>query len=160
MFRSALLAAWLPVFSCGLAHAGDDLLDTRACREARDGLERAWKLVDRHVADSNLQLTLARERTAQACFGQSADLPSGPHPAATPLSADLRAASRVAPLLHSRSSAPVAPSPADAARPATITSCDAGGCWDTRGARLPSTGPGLSRLASQCVVQSGVANCP
>ena len=157
-----MLAVWLPIFGCIAAHAGDDLLEASACREARDGLERAWRLVDRHAADSNLKLTLARERTARACFGQSADLPSGPHEASTPLSADLRAASRAAPLLLPRSGAPALPNPTPAglSRPATITSCDAGGCWDTGGARLPRTGPGLSGLTSQCIVQSGVANCP
>ncbi|MES2972681.1 MAG: hypothetical protein V4757_03695 [Pseudomonadota bacterium] len=45
-------------------------------------------------------------------------------------------------------------------RPATITSCDPGGCWSSDGTRLNRMGPELTGPRGICNPQAGTANCP
>lgn len=57
---------------------------------------------------------------------------------------------------------PVAPPPPplDIPKPAAITTCDPGGCWDSQGRRLDRSGPLLMGPHGACVVQAGVVRCP
>lgn len=52
------------------------------------------------------------------------------------------------------------PAPVEAPRPAALTTCDPGGCWDSRGKRLDSVGPLLVGPRGACDVQGGVVLCP
>lgn len=45
-------------------------------------------------------------------------------------------------------------------RPATITTCDPGGCWDSEGRRLNHMGPLLMGPRGLCSLQGGTVNCP
>lgn len=54
---------------------------------------------------------------------------------------------------------PPAP-PVDIPKPAAITACDPGGCWDNQGRRLDRSGPSLMGPRGACAVQGGVVQCP
>jgi hypothetical protein len=57
---------------------------------------------------------------------------------------------------------PAAPAPPpQGSRPAAVTTCDPGGCWDSDGRRLNSVGPQLiAPRGRACNVQAGVVLCP
>jgi hypothetical protein len=61
-----------------------------------------------------------------------------------------------------RSIPPVSPAlaPPPIERPAVITSCDAGGCWDSNGRRLNSAGPLLIGPRGACVTSGLQVHCP
>jgi len=44
-------------------------------------------------------------------------------------------------------------------RPATVTACDPGGCWDSDGRRLNQVGPQIVGPQGPCNVQGGVVSC-
>lgn len=45
-------------------------------------------------------------------------------------------------------------------RPAVVTTCDPGGCWDSEGRRLNQVGPLLVGPHGACTMQAGAAQCP
>jgi hypothetical protein len=45
-------------------------------------------------------------------------------------------------------------------RPAVITSCDTGGCWDSNGTRLNRAGPILIGPGGTCVTTGLQVHCP
>jgi len=45
-------------------------------------------------------------------------------------------------------------------RPVAITTCDAGGCWDSQGHRLNFMGPMLIGPQGLCSLQAGAVHCP
>jgi len=45
-------------------------------------------------------------------------------------------------------------------RPAVITSCDSGGCWDSNGTRLNRAGPMLIGPGGACVASGLQVHCP
>jgi hypothetical protein len=55
--------------------------------------------------------------------------------------------------------APPAP-PVTIDRPAVITNCDAGGCWDSEGRRLNRAGPVLLGPGGPCVTSGQSVQCP
>jgi hypothetical protein len=50
--------------------------------------------------------------------------------------------------------------PVETGKPAALTTCDAGGCWDSEGRRLDRSGPILVGPRGGCTVQAGVVHCP
>jgi len=50
--------------------------------------------------------------------------------------------------------------PLDIPRPATMTTCDPGGCWDANGKRLNQVGPVLIGPRGPCGMYGGVVTCP
>ncbi|MET0311624.1 MAG: hypothetical protein ABW051_06200 [Burkholderiaceae bacterium] len=129
-----------------------DRLDTPACKVARLGLEQMLE----SRAPSAGQLEAAKKRTAEACFGSARNPSSSAGRVAQPPVAVPPPATAIRPVQP-----PAAPLPPVAIpRPSTVTSCDAGGCWDSNGARLNRIGPGLSATTGPCTVQGAFAYCP
>ncbi|CAA9436768.1 MAG: hypothetical protein AVDCRST_MAG51-3004, partial [uncultured Ramlibacter sp.] len=52
------------------------------------------------------------------------------------------------------------PPPVAIQRPPVLTSCDAGGCWDSQGNRLNRAGPTLIGPGGTCIVSGPVVHCP
>jgi hypothetical protein len=65
-------------------------------------------------------------------------------------------------VLTVREIAPVQPPPPPLRvdRPAVITACDPGGCWDSNGTRLNRAGPVLLGPTGACSVSGGFVHCP
>lgn len=135
-----------------MAAAPEDRLGTPECKSARAALEQA--LAREGVGTD--EIGALKKSTAQACFGTSREPPPRSGRAARPPVAvpPPAAAARPSP------PAPAPPPPVVIQRPPAITSCDAGGCWDSNGTRLNRMGPGLSGPSGPCTVQGGFAYCP
>ncbi len=65
------------------------------------------------------------------------------------------AAEPAAPAAAEPSAATALPRP-----PTYVTTCDAGGCWDSNGLRLERAGPNLVGPSGLCTVQGTLINCP
>lgn len=52
------------------------------------------------------------------------------------------------------------PAPVRIERPPVITSCDAGGCWDSDGRRLNQAGPVLIGPGGACTTAGATVRCP
>ena len=140
-----------------------DGIDSARCRRARSDLETALgEANDRH-ADAASALALARQQTALACLGQTNSLPAPASRWQPPLA--------VPPFQSIQPIRPAGPAPAPVVRAAplppvaiprasVITSCDAGGCWDSDGARLQRSGPNLIGPRGPCTPQGTLFNCP
>ena len=136
-----------------------DPLSSAECAAARAALEAA---LDDDVSSKRARaerLATARKHAALACLGPSSGEPQrsgAPQPAQV-----------VPPPAIAAPRAPTAPpSPTTAPlpqlaipRPATITTCDPAGCWDSDGRRLNQMGPVLMGPRGPCSVHGGVVTC-
>ena len=67
----------------------------------------------------------------------------------------------VQPIKPATPAVPAAPLPPVAIpRASVITACDAGGCWDSDGARLQRSGPNLMGPRGPCTPHGTLFNCP
>jgi hypothetical protein len=111
-------------------------------------------------ADANAErIEVLRRQATQACLGTTG--------AATRPSPVLREPIAVAPPTLEvprppRSPVPASPLPPPVAieRPPVITSCDAGGCWDSNGTRLNRAGPVLLGPGGMCTTVGATVRCP
>ncbi|RYY72717.1 MAG: hypothetical protein EOO24_47260 [Comamonadaceae bacterium] len=132
-----------------------DPLKSSACDQRLDAL-RAARIAGAPANAERLE-TLRRQAT-QACLGGTG--------AATRPSPVLQAPIVVAPpvIEPSRPATPPVPLPAPPAvaieRPAVITACDAGGCWDSNGTRLDRAGPLLLGPSGACTTVGATVRCP
>lgn len=152
-FRIGLFAvgAALAAGAC-VAAEPKDRLDTPECKSARVALEQ---VLAREGAEKD-EVAALKKRTAQACFGTVRNPSPNPGRVARPPVVVPPPATAARPALP-----PAAPPPPVAIqRPPAITSCDAGGCWDSNGTRLNRMGPGLSGPSGPCTAQGGFAYCP
>jgi hypothetical protein len=134
-----------------------DPLSTPECKAARRALDDATSAAKDDSRAGNASLAAAKRQAALACFGTTRS-PSAAGRAARPPAV-------VPPTVGAQGQPPVVAEPAPPVRiprPAAITSCDAGGCWDSNGARLNRMGPGLTSPGGgpACSVQGGFAHCP
>jgi hypothetical protein len=102
------------------------------------------------------QVEALRREATQACLGGSGDARRPSPTAQAPI---------VVPpptVALPRSIPPVPPTlPAPPIeRPAVITSCDSGGCWDSNGTRLNRAGPMLIGPGGACVATGLQVHCP
>jgi hypothetical protein len=148
IFSILILVAAAPVF----AQRGDPL-HSPECDAARATLERALDDTSSHRRGATVALAQARKDAIEACLGRedaARERSGAPYPAIAvrPPAVDVP---RIAPV----------PMPSlDVPRPAAITTCDPGGCWDSEGRRLNSVGPVLMGPRGPCVTQAGVVHCP
>jgi hypothetical protein len=172
--RVLLVSAAFAVTGAAAApQAADDPLASTACRSALDALQAeedalASQHAPRDTAAADPKLLAARSDAARACLAARAD-PSAP--AATPPAGRLAqppiavthvgiAGGRGAAMARapSPSSTALAPQPA---RPQSIVSCDAGGCWANDGTHLDRFGPALSAGSrGLCTQQGALLTCP
>lgn len=137
---------------------GQDPLRSPECGAAREVLERALDDASARRPGVRERLAQARKQAIQACLGGEsgeAVRTGAPDPvigAPTPLLPDSRQAA-VRPPPHPAT-------PLTIQRPATITTCDPGGCRDSEGRRLNSMGPLLMGPGGACTVQAGLVHCP
>jgi hypothetical protein len=102
------------------------------------------------------QVEALRRDATQACLGGTGDArrpsPTAQAPVAVPPPS----------VALPRSVPPVSPTlpPPAIERPAVITSCDSGGCWDSNGRRLNSAGPLLIGPRGACVTSGLQVHCP
>lgn len=136
--------------------AAPDLLNSADCRAAREALDAAVQAEPSRERAARIET--ARQRAAQVCLGPE-------QPGRQRSGAPDRARRIPAPVISGVPS-PAAPAvtaplpPLAIPRPATVTVCDPGGCWDSEGRRLNSTGPVLMGPRGLCSLQGGVVNCP
>jgi hypothetical protein len=105
------------------------------------------------------RLSHVRKNAITACLGsasQGAERSGAPDPPITV--APTRIGAHTAPL-PTPSLTPPAP-PLTIPRPAAITTCDPGGCWDSEGRRLNIMGPLLVGPGGTCNVHPNVVTCP
>jgi hypothetical protein len=137
-----------------------DALRSRECAIARAELEAS---LDNNVSNPRAReqrLANARKQAKLACLGPSSGEPQrsgAPDPVQV-----------VPPTVIAVPSGPPAPPspvtaplpPLDIPRPATMTMCDPGGCWDSNGKRLNQVGPILIGPRGPCGMHGGVVTCP
>ena len=104
------------------------------------------------------QVQRLRQLTADACLGK--------HKAPADVRRTAQPPMAILPVTPSpqRSQAPSAAASEPPAlmvpRTSVITACDAGGCWDSEGARIQRLGPNLSGPNGPCLPQGSVFVCP
>lgn len=135
------------------AQAPGDPLKSDACGRALADLQAARAGASGRTPG---QVEALRRDATQACLGGNGDArrpaPTAQAPLAVP--PPTVALPRSVP---PREGTPPAP-PIE--RPAVITSCDAGGCWDSNGKRLNRAGPVLIGPAGVCVTTGPQVQCP
>lgn len=155
MIRS--IAALLLAASLVAQAQPDDALSSSECASAQAELEAALDEKASNPQALAQRLANARKRAAQACLGPSSgqrQRSGAPEPAQA-----------VPPIVIAVPPAPPSPAaaplpPLDIPRPATMTTCDPGGCWDTNGKRLNQVGPVLIGPRGPCGMYGGVVTCP
>jgi hypothetical protein len=151
MLRLLLLSLPIAVAAPVLAQ---DPLKSGSCDQRLDALEAARAA----GADANAErIEVLRRQAAQACLGGTG--------AATRPSPSVRAPVAVAPPTievprHPQPPLSAAPPTVAIERPAIITSCDAGGCWDSNGTRLNRAGPLLLGPGGICTTVGTTVRCP
>ena len=135
-----------------------DPLSSSECAAARDELQQALTAPAASRQERLDRVAQARQRAALRCLGsdsgsrERSGAPVTPQ-VVPPATVTQRPAPPTLP--------PAAPPPPLAPpRPAAITNCDPGGCWDSEGQRLNRMGPLLIGPRGQCTVQGGLLNCP
>ena len=105
---------------------------------------------------SPAQIEALRREATQACLGGRGDArrPSPTAQAPIIVPPPTVALPRSIPPVE-----PIVPAPA-IERPAVITSCDSGGCWDSNGTRLNRAGPLLIGPGGSCVTTGLQVRCP
>jgi hypothetical protein len=142
------------------AHAQPaDPLDSPECRVARNELEAALDDPGIGRAERAQRLASVRKKVLAICLGPASARPQrsgAPQPVLA-----VPAPIISAPPLYPTVRATPPPLPAVAVpRPAVVTTCDPGGCWDSQGQRLNNLGPMLVGPRGVCTLQGGTASCP
>lgn len=130
-----------------------DPLKSHQCGQALAGLQAA-----RSDPPEAGRLEALRQQATQACLGGTGDA-RRPSPVVQP---PIAVKPPVIEVPQSRAP-PVAgaPPPAPAIpRPAVLTTCDAGGCWDSEGRRLNRAGPVLVGPGGTCIASGSGVLCP
>ena len=138
------------------AHAAEpvgDPLKSDACARNLAALQAA------RAPDSDKtpgQVEALRREATQACLGGRGEArrPSPTAQAPIVVPAPTVALPRSVPPVS-----PTLPAP-PIERPAVITSCDSGGCWDSNGTRLNRAGPVLIGPGGACVTTGLQVHCP
>lgn len=134
-----------------------DPMNSQACAAARQQLDAASADQEAPAQERSRRLAAASRQVLQVCLGSTGGVgvrSGAPQPA------------QVVPPVTSV--APTAPLPAVSLpapplaipRAATLTHCDAGGCWDSEGRRLNHAGPLLMGPQGLCSIQGGAVHCP
>jgi hypothetical protein len=142
---------------------GNALLDAPTCRRAMDRLQARESALaeDRGNAALRASLATARRAAAVACLGGPDTPASAPPRAAQPAAASGTSTPRAVPVTPPATTPqPTVRVPAQAP-PATLTACDAGGCWTSDGTRLQRVGPGaLLGPRGLCTTNGNFVQCP
>lgn len=148
-FAVLLLAGLWPA----LPVLAQDPLKSDQCGQALAGL-RAARSDPRQAA----QLEALRQQATQACLGGSGDA-RRPSPVVQPPLVVKPPVIDVPQQAPPVAAAPAPPRP-PVAQPPVITTCDAGGCWDSDGRRLNRAGPVLIGPGGPCVASGSGVQCP
>jgi hypothetical protein len=146
--------------SAGARAPSADPLHSPECQAAREALAQAQADAASHRNGTREALATAREDARLACLGRdsgNAQRVGAPEPAIVvpPAVMEPPPAPRAVVVM------PPAPAPPlQIQRPAAITACDPGGCWDSNGQRLNQLGPLLVGPHGACTVQGRVVQCP
>lgn len=148
----------LPVLGLAIAlHANAappaDPLKSDACGRALAALQAA------RAPDSGrtpAQVEASRREATQACLGGNGDARRPSPTAQAPLVVPPPAVALPRPAAPPEVALPAPP----IERPAVITACDAGGCWDSSGRRLNRAGPLLIGPGGACVKTGLQVRCP
>ena len=118
-------------------HESDPLASAK-CQLASRELEAVLSATEGNRAEKAPKLDLARKRMALACFGPAKDS-AGRTRTSPPVIVVPPIVPAAPPLPATAAPQP----PVTIPRPSVITSCDAGGCWNSEGSRLNRSGPNL-----------------
>ena len=159
-FLALLLAAGAVSAAPGAIAQAADRLDSPECAAARGELEAALDDPGLGRNERAQRLAVVRKRVLAICLGPASAHPqrSGAPQPAVAVPAPVISAPPLYPT--ARATPPPLPLPALVPRPAVITTCDPGGCWDSDGRRLNNLGPMLAGPRGVCTVQGGIAICP
>jgi hypothetical protein len=135
------------------AAVGADPLKSGECGQSLAALEAA-----RADRGAGARLEALRQQATQACLGGSGEARRPSPVAQPPIVVPPPIVAVPAPAEAPRPAPP--PSPVAIQRPPVLTSCDAGGCWDSNGGRLNRAGPTLIGPGGACVVTGQVVHCP
>jgi hypothetical protein len=160
----ALVASFVAslILACaGAAQAQPvDPLQSPECSAAREALAQAQENAAARRAGARDALATARENARLACLGResgNAQRVGAPDP---PIAVPAPVIEPPPPPRALVTPISPPPPPLQIPRPAAITACDPGGCWDSNGQRLNQLGPMLVGPHGACTVQGGVVQCP
>jgi hypothetical protein len=153
MCRAALLL--LAVAGCAAEAGAGDPLKSDACGRQLAALQAA-RAGPARVGE----VEAARRQAAEACLGGGGEV-RRPSPVAQPPLVVPPPTIEPPPVPPPVLAAPVPlPPPVRVERPAVITACDAGGCWDSSGTRLNRNGDVLIGPRGACVGSGVAVTCP
>ena len=145
--------------------ASGDPLKSPACVDARRDLNAAEAALKPGQAPSSADLKRLRQKVADVCLRAEADTPSArvlPPIAVPPVSAGIGATAGIAqPRAPALPVITPLPTPTPPTGPTQVSRCDAGGCWDSNGARLNRSGPFLvNPQGAMCTKVGTIVQCP
>jgi hypothetical protein len=150
MLRALLLSLTVALAVPAFAQ---DPLKSGSCDQRLDALQAARIAGTQANAE---RIEVLRRQAAQACLGGTG--------AATRPSPSVRAPIAVAPTAtavpHPAPPLMVSPPTVAIERPPVLTTCDAGGCWDSNGTRLNRAGPLLMGPGGMCTTVGTTVHCP
>jgi hypothetical protein len=151
-----MLKRLLPLLVCaatfGVCAQPADPLKTAECGDAIGRVQQARGAKARDVER-------LRQEAARMCFGTASPPVRGGRVARQPVAVP-------PPQIELRARAPSPgqpaplPAPVQIDRPATVSSCDPGGCWVNDGVRLQRVPPILMAPSGLCAAAPGAAGCP
>lgn len=161
-----LVVAHAGVFAQATPLRAGDPMKSPACIDARHELDAAEAALKPGQAPSSANLKSLRQKVANVCLRAEADTPSArvqpPPIAVPPVSAGIGAMAGVAsPRAPALPVITPLPTPAPPTGPTQVSRCDAGGCWDSNGARLNRSGPFLvNPQGAMCTKVGTIVQCP
>jgi hypothetical protein len=153
MFRAVLTS--LVLLTAAHGAFPQDPLKSGACSQRLDALQAARTAGEAANAE---RIEVLRRQATQACLGGTGAA-TRPSPTAQPPIAVAPTTIEVPRALRPPAPTPALP-PVVIDRPAVITSCDAGGCWDSNGTRLNRAGPLLLGPGGACTTVGATVRCP
>jgi hypothetical protein len=165
--RTALLcrtAALLPavLFAANVHAQAADPMHTRECVAAQQALAQAQEDAAAKLEGAKDKLAAARKHAQLVCLGRDSgngQRVGAPEPAIVVPPPEIEPPPPRPAAVATPPAPP--PPPVTISRPAAITMCDPGGCWDSEGRRLNQVGPMLlGPRGGVCTVQGGVVLCP
>jgi hypothetical protein len=157
------LLPWVLLAAASVAAAGPDPDPLRSpqCGIARAELEAALDAAGRKLPGAAERLPQVRARAVETCLGASVPPASAQQRSGAPERPIAVVPTHIGPrAVTPQPTLEPAPPPVAVPRPATITTCDPGGCWDTEGRRLNNMAPLIVGPRGACTLQGSVVVCP
>ena len=150
MHRPAALACLCLAVFVPFPAMAPDPLKPEACGERLAALESA-----RRQAPDGAQVETLRQQATRACLGGGGQAQRPTPPVQVPLSVPSPVIT-----VEPAQAVPQRPPSPPIEPPPVVTSCDLGGCWDSKGTRLNRAGPQLIGPRGACTTVGATVYCP